>query len=124
MNADRVSAECYDSAMRIMACVLSLALLSACGSPKPTTPALTPEQASSLLHYNSKAETWMTYVKKHDATCGYRIDLPDQLSHPTSIDLDHIVYCGNRPSPKEYDASVSFVYDADKQQWTISRFSS
>jgi hypothetical protein len=34
------------------------------------------------------------------------------------------VYCGNRPSPTELDASVSFAYDKDKQQWVILRFSS
>ncbi len=66
----------------------------------------------------------MIHVKKQDATCEYRLDLPDQTSHPAQLDLDHIVSCGNRPSPKEYDASVSFVYDPDKQQWVVSRFSS
>lgn len=66
----------------------------------------------------------MVHVKKQDPSCEYRLDLPDQSSHPTQIDLDHIVYCRNRPSSKELDASVSFAYDKDKQQWVILRFSS
>ncbi len=100
-------------------------LLVACSSPpKPTTPSLTPEDAAQLLHYNNKAQTWITYVKRQDASCEYRLDLPDQMSHPTQIDLDHVVFCGNRPSPREYDASVSFAYDKDAQKWVITRFSS
>lgn len=99
-------------------------LLLSCTPPKPATPALTPGAAAELLHYNPKAETWMTYVKKQNATCEYKLNLPDQTSQPTSIDLDHIVLCGNRPSPKEFDASVSFVFDQNSQKWMITRFSS
>jgi hypothetical protein len=99
-------------------------LLAGCSAPKPTTPSLTPENASALLHYNSKAETWITYVKKNNPACDYRLDLPDQTSHPAEIDLDHIVWCGNRPSPREFDASVSFAYDKDAQRWVITRFRS
>lgn len=92
--------------------------------PKPTTPSLTPDSAYSLLHYNNKAENWMTYVKKNNPSCTYQLELPDQSSHPNTIDLDHIVVCGGRPSPKEFDASVSFVWDPGQQRWVISRFSS
>ena len=99
-------------------------VLAACTPPKPPVPSLTPGGAAELLHYNPKAETWMVHVKKQDPSCEYRLDLPDQSSHPTQIDVDHIVYCRNRPSPKEFDASVSFAYDKDKQQWVILRFSS
>jgi hypothetical protein len=98
-------------------------LLIACGTPKPVTPALTPQTAAELLHYNNKAENWLKYVKKNNAACEYRLNLPDQTSRPTTIDLDHIVYCGNLPSPKEFDASVSFAYDKDAQHWVITRFS-
>ncbi|MBV9767230.1 MAG: YfhO family protein [Acidobacteriaceae bacterium] len=104
--------------------LLSILLLCACSAPKPTTPSLTPELAAELVHFNNKAQTWITYVKKQDATCDYRLDLPDQSSRPTEIDLDHIVFCGNRPSPKEFDASVSFAYDKDAQKWVITRFAS
>jgi hypothetical protein len=103
---------------------LSLLLfVVACGTPKPRVPSLTPEEANGLLHYNPKAETWMIHVKRADPTCEYRLDLPDQTSQPTAIDLDHIVYCGNRPSPKEFDAAVSFAYDPQTQRWSITRFS-
>ena len=100
-----------------------LALIS-CGSPKPTTPALTPQTAAELLQYNNKAKDWLTYVKKQNPACEYKLDLPDQSAQPTSIDLDHIVSCAGRPSPKEFDASVSFVYDKDAGHWVITRFAS
>lgn len=97
-----------------------------CGGapPKPLVPALTPENAAALLQNYAKAQTWITYVKKQNPSCEYRMDLPDQSSQPTTIDLDHIVLCGGRPSPKEFDASVSFEYDKNAQKWVISRFAS
>ena len=103
--------------------VAAVVLICACSPAKPRVPSLTPEGANELLHYNAKAETWMLHVKKQDPSCEYRLDLPDQTSQPTAIDLDHIVYCGNRPSSKEFDAAVSFAYDAQAQRWVISRFS-
>lgn len=109
--------------MKKLVC-LSVLLFTACSAPKPRTPSLTPEGASELLHYNNKAQTWLTYVKKQNATCDYRLDLPDQSAQPTTIDLDHIMFCGNRPSPKEFDAAVSYAYDKDAQKWVITRFSS
>lgn len=111
--------------MRLRLCSLaSLVFFIACSPPKPTTPSLTPELANGLLHYNNKAENWMIYVKKNNPSCAYQLDLPDQTSHPTTIDLDHIVSCAGRPSPREFDASVSFAYDKDQQKWVITRFSS
>ena len=115
----------YDAPMAKLLCCLSpVFLLAACAPPKSKTPALTPETAAQLLHYNNKAQTWLTYVKKQNAACDYKLDLPDQTSAPTQVDLDHIVVCANRPSPKEYDASVSYAFDPDSQKWIISRFSS
>jgi hypothetical protein len=103
------------------ACVAS----TSCNAPpKPRIPSLTPENAAALLRNNPKAENWITYVRKQNATCGYQLDLPDQVTQPTSIDLDHIVTCGGRPAPKEFDASVSFEYDKDAQHWVIRRFAS
>lgn len=102
----------------------SLLLLAACGAPKPTIPSLNPEEANSLLHYDSKAENWLIYVRKTNPACLYTLELPDQSAHPTQIDLDHIVTCGGRPSPREFDASVSFVYDPTQQKWVVKRFSS
>jgi hypothetical protein len=103
--------------------VPALLLLAACGTPKPRVPSLTPEEANALLNYNPKAETWLIHVRKQDPSCEYRLDLPDQTSQPTTIDLDHIVYCGNRPSSKEFDAAVSFAYDPATQKWSVTRFS-
>lgn len=92
--------------------------------PKKEIPSLTAGQAEELLHYNAKAETWMVHVKKQNPACEYKLDLPDQTTHPTEIDLEHIVSCSGRPSPMELDASVSFAYDPDKQGWVVKRFSS
>ena len=110
--------------MHKLAFVPIVLILAACTQPKPTVPSLTPGAAAELLHYNPKAQTWMVHVKKQNPSCEYRLDLPDQTTHPTELDLHHIVYCGNRPSPTELDASVSFAYDKDKQQWVVLRFSS
>lgn len=104
---------------------VNLIVLSGCSSPpKATVPALTPEGAATLLRNNNKAQNWITYVQKQNTSCQYQLDLPDQASQPTTIDLDHIVKCGGRPSPKEFDASVSFEYDKDGQRWIVSRFAS
>jgi hypothetical protein len=108
-------------------CLLAFAWIAftGCGAPpKAAVPALTPENAAALLRYNTKAQNWMRYVQKQNASCDYKLDLPDQVSQPTSIDLDHIVVCGGRPSPKELDASVSYEYDKAAQKWVISRFAS
>lgn len=101
-------------------------LLAACGTTprKADVPALNPETASQLLHFNHKADAWLTFVKKQNPTCIYQVDLPDQSSHPTEIDIPHLVTCGGRPAPKEFDATVSFSYDAATQKWTIARFTS
>jgi hypothetical protein len=107
-----------------LACIALVLALAACTPPKPTVPALTPETAAALLRYNAKAETWMTHVKKQNATCEYQVDLPDQRNQPTEIDVAHIVYCGGQPAPREYDASVSFSYDAQAGHWVITRFAS
>ena len=110
--------------MTRLACLGALLLLASCDAPKATTPSLSPEEAASLLRYNNKAQNWMTFVKKNNAGCEYRLDLPDQSSHPAAIDLNHIVVCGNRPSPKQFDAGVSFEYDKANAKWVITRFSS
>lgn len=110
--------------MRWPLLLCSFLVLFSCGSPKPDTPPLNPEQANALLQFDNKAKGWMTYVQKQNPGCVYRLELPDQSAHPTTIDLDHIVQCGNRPSPRELDASVSFAYDKAQGKWIISRFSS
>jgi hypothetical protein len=105
--------------------LLPLVLLASCGEPpKPATPALTPEAASQLLHYNSKAKVWLEHVKKQDPSCEYRLELPNQMANPVQIDVSHIVWCGGKPSSREFNASVSFEYDKAAGHWTIVRFAS
>ncbi len=107
------------------ACAGLLLLFVSCGPPpKATTPPLSPQQAGELLHYNNKAQDWLKYVRRQNPACDYHIELPDQSGHPAAIDLDHIVMCGARPSPKEFDASISFVYNKNSKQWVLTRFSS
>jgi hypothetical protein len=101
-----------------------LVLCLACGPPKPVTPALTPQTAAELLHYNNNAKNWLTHVKKQNPGCEYQLILPAQNNHPEQIDLAHIVSCGGAPSPTEFDASVSFEYDKGAQRWVIKLFTS
>jgi hypothetical protein len=105
-------------------CGGGLLLCVACAPPEPATPALTPQLAGELLHYNNNAENWLTHVKKQNPSCAYQLDLPAQTSHPTQIDLAHIVSCGGAPSPMEFDASVSFEYDKVAKHWVIKLFTS
>jgi len=105
-------------------CGVGLLICVACGPPKPETPALTPQLAGELLHYNNNAENWLTHVKKQNPSCEYLLNLPAQNNHPTQIDLSHIVSCGGAPSPMEFDASVSFEYDKAAQRWVIKLFTS
>jgi hypothetical protein len=111
--------------VKTIACVGALTLLCACsGTKKPDVPSLNEQLATELLHFDHKADAWLTYVKKQNPACGYRVDLPDQSSHPTEIDIDHLVSCGGRPAPKEFDATVTFVYDPTAQRWKVGRFAS
>lgn len=118
--------KCYDARVTKVCGLFCLLTLVSCSSApkKPVIPSLTPEEASQLLHYNPQAQTWLVHVQKQNPGCDYRLDLPDQTTHPTELDLDHVVYCGNQPAPLELSASVVFVYDPDKQQWVLKRFSS
>jgi hypothetical protein len=114
---------------RVVISLLSIGLLflavGGCGGPpKPAVPALTPENAAAMLRNYPKAQNWIGYVKRHNPACDYRLDLPDQSAQPTTIDLNHIVVCGGAPSPKEFDAGVSFEYDKNAQHWIVSRFAS
>ncbi len=97
----------------------------ACGTaPKSEIPALTPQAAAALMQLNPKAKVWLEHVRKQNPACDYKLDLPDQASNPTTIDIDHAVSCSNRPSPRELDATVSFAYDKAAGHWIITRFSS
>lgn len=97
-----------------------------CSSPprRPSIPALTPQIAGELLQYSNDAQRWLTYVRRQNPSCDYHIDLPEQRAHPTEIDLSHVMWCGGRQAPREFDAAVSFIYDANRHEWVIKRFSS
>jgi hypothetical protein len=100
-------------------------LIGACGSPpKPVTPALTPETAAQLLHYNSKAAVWLEHAKKQDPSCEYKLDLPNQMAGPVEIDVDHVLWCSGKPSSRELNATVTFEYDKAAGHWVITRFAS
>ena len=104
--------------------IVPLFFAVSCTPPKPEVPSLTPQTAAALLEFNPKAKVWLEHVKKTNAACEYKLELPDQTNHPTTVDVDHAVSCGGRPSPRELDATVSFSYDQASGRWTISRFSS
>ena len=102
-------------------------VLVGCGSAPPKkadVPSLNPELASQLLHFNHRADAWLTFVKKQNSSCIYQVDLPDQSAHPTEIAIQHLVTCGGRPAPKEFDATVTFTWDPGEGKWTISQFTS
>lgn len=100
-------------------------LTSACGGPpKPSVPALNPEQANALLQFDPRAQNWLTNVRLKNPGCAYHVELPDQAAQPTEIDLDDIMWCGAAPAPREWRASAVFTYDKQAGKWTLSRFSS
>lgn len=79
--------------------------------------------AHQALHYDGRADTWLTHVKRQDPSCAYDLDIPDQSNHPSELDFSHIVKCGGRAAPRELDASASFEYDKAAQHWVLTRFS-
>ncbi len=100
--------------------------LTACSDPtpkKPDIPGLTAQAASDALHYNGKAQDWINHARRQDPSCEFNLDIPDQSSHPTTLDFEHIVQCGGKKAPLELNASVSFEYDKNAQHWVITRFS-
>jgi len=107
------------------AVAFGLSLLFSCsGPPKPTTPALTPENAAQLLNFDERAQNFIVRVKNKNPYCEFRLTLPDQVPPLTQIDLQHIVVCANRPAPLEFDASATFIYDPASGKWKLTRFSS
>jgi hypothetical protein len=108
------------------AAALFVALLfaGACSPPPDPTPALTPENAVALLNNDNKAQGWLTYAKKQDSSCQWKVNLGEQANHPTEIDADHIMYCRVTPNPRELDASAVFTFDKVEKRWTLSSFRS
>lgn len=75
-----------------------------------------------LLRFDTNAQNRLLVIKKRDPRCEYKVELPDQSSHPTSIQADHVVSCGGNNRLKEFDTSVEFAYNKESQRWEISRF--
>jgi hypothetical protein len=110
---------------KFLVATFALLLFSSCsGSPKPTTPALTPENAAQLLNFDERAQNFIARVKTKNPNCEFRLTLPDQVPPLTQIDLEHIVMCANRPAPLEFNASATFIYDPTLGKWKLRRFSS
>jgi hypothetical protein len=95
-----------------------------CGGPPPSHPALSPQAAEQLLHYNNRAANHLKYIQSQDRTCTYRITLPDQSSHPTSITLTHIAWCSGRNDLKAFDARVEYQWNKSAGKWEIGYFGS
>ena len=115
------------SAVNKLAASLAVAstLFVACSSPpRETTPSLTPQTAATLLQVNPKSKNWLEHVKKENAACVYKVELPDQSNHPTVIDVEHVISCGPQPAPRSLNATVTYSYDKAAGHWVISRFSS
>jgi hypothetical protein len=106
------------------AALFALSFLFSCSPPKPTTPALTPENATQLLRFDQRAQNFIARVKTSNPNCDFRLTLPDQIPPLTQIDLQHIVVCANRPAPLEFDASATFNYDPVSGTWKLTRFAS
>ena len=104
-------------------CVLAMTLVS-CGPPPEKTPALTPENAVALLQINNKAKDWLAYAQKQDSTCQWRLDIPDQASHPTEVEVSHIMNCRVTTSPRALDASVTYTFNKAEKRWELTQFRS
>ncbi len=102
----------------------ALLIAGACSPPPDPTPALTPENAVALLNNSNKAKDWMAYALKHDSSCQWKVDLPEQASHPIEVDLDHVMNCRVTPNPRELDASAVFTFDKVEKRWTLTDFRS
>ena len=103
----------------------AIAIVSvACGPPPEVTPALTPENAFALLENDNKAKGWMTYVRKQDSTCQWKMDIPDQSSHPIEVEVAHIMNCRVTSSPRALDARAVFTFNKAEKRWELTQFSS
>ncbi len=96
----------------------------ACGPPPEVTPALTPENAVALLQNDNKAKGWMTYALKQDSSCTWKMEIPDQASHPTEVEVAHVMNCRVTSSPRALDARATFTFNKREKRWELTQFSS
>jgi hypothetical protein len=104
--------------------VVAVVFAVACSTPPEAAPALTPENAVALLNNSNKAKDWLAYAQKHDSSCQWRVTLPEQASHPTEIDADHVMWCRVTTNPRELDASAVFTFDKIEKRWKLTDFRS
>jgi hypothetical protein len=102
---------------------LALALAS-CSTPKPAHPGLTPLAAEQLLHFDTRAQNRLKYIKSRNPICDFKVVLPDQSAHPDTITVEHVVNCGGRTDLKEFDSSVEFQWNKTTNEWELSYFGS
>ncbi len=95
-----------------------------CGPGPEVTPALTPENAVALLQIDGKAKDWLAYAQKQDSTCQWRLEIPDQASHPVEVEVAHIMSCRVTTSPRALDASVTFTFNKAQKRWELTQFRS
>jgi hypothetical protein len=109
----------------VLAClVAALAFGSACSSPRPSHPALSPTVAQQLLRYNTRAANHLKYIQSQDRSCVYQLTLPDQSNHPDSVEVDHIAFCSGRSDLKQFDARVEFQWNKAEHKWELVHFGS
>ena len=76
---------------------------------------------AALQHAGGKP---LKYIQSQDRTCVYQLQLPDQSSHPDSVEVDHISFCSGRSDLKQFDARVEFQWNKAENKWEISHFGS
>jgi hypothetical protein len=101
-----------------------LILLMGCTEKAPPHPALSPLAAERLLHYDTRAQNRLKSIQKQDRTCDFKIQLPDQSTHPTVVEADHVVTCGGRNDLKAFDANAEFQWNKAQKRWELSHFGS
>ncbi len=104
--------------------LFAAAFLAACSPPKPAIPPLSPEVAQQLIRYDTRATNHLKFVQSQMPGCEYVLHLPDQASHPQSVEVDHIVSCGGRTDLKAYDASAEFQWNQAQGHWELYHFGS
>lgn len=102
----------------------ALAFVGACSSPPPQHPPLSPTVAQQLLRYNTRAANHLKYIQSQDRSCVYQVNLPDQSSHPKTVEVNHIAFCSGRNDLKQFDARVEFEWNQAAGKWEISYFGS
>jgi hypothetical protein len=103
---------------------VSMLYQAGCSSAPPPTPPLSPVVAEQLLRYNTRAANHLKYIQSQDRTCEYKLALPDQSHHPTSVEVDHIAFCSGRNDLKQFDARVEFQWNKAANKWEIVHFGS